>query len=97
MLRGKQRSYLKGQANKLNPIIHVGKGGLDQALIDQMDEALAAHELVKGKVLKNSLEEVRDVAEKLATSCEAEVVQVIGNVFILYRRNKEKPIYILPQ
>ncbi|NLJ83313.1 MAG: ribosome assembly RNA-binding protein YhbY [Halanaerobiaceae bacterium] len=96
MLSGKQRSYLRGQANKLNPIIHVGKGGIDQALIDQMEEALTAHELVKGKVLKNSLEEVRDAAEKLAESCNAEIVQVIGNIFILYRRNKEKPIYKLP-
>ncbi|MFI5359650.1 MAG: ribosome assembly RNA-binding protein YhbY [Halanaerobiales bacterium] len=97
MLSGKQRSYLRAQANKLNPIIHVGKGGIDQALIDQMEEALTAHELVKGKVLKNSLEEVRDVAVKLAESCNAEIVQVIGNIFILYRRNKEKPIYTIPQ
>ena len=96
MLNGKRRSYLRGQANKLSPIIHIGKDGINQGVIDQLEEALGNHELVKGRVLNNSLEEAKDSANELAESCEAEVVQVIGNVFVLFRRNEEEPIYILP-
>ena len=96
MLTGKQRSYLRGEANELNPIVHVGKEGLSQAVIDELDEALDDHELVKVRVLDNALSEVKDVAYELAETCEAEVVQVIGNVFILFRRNQEEPIYNLP-
>lgn len=96
MLNGKQRSYLRGQANKLNPIVHIGKEGINQALIEQFDKALEDHELVKGRILNNSLKEAKETANKLAENCNAEVVQVIGSVFILFRRNEENPIYILP-
>ncbi|MFP4661356.1 MAG: ribosome assembly RNA-binding protein YhbY [Halanaerobiales bacterium] len=96
MLNGKRRSYLRGEANGLNPIIHIGKEGINQGLIEQLDEVLEKHELVKGRVLNNSLEEVKDAAHELADSTDAEVVQVIGNVFVLFRRNEEEPIYILP-
>ncbi len=96
MLTSKQRSYLRSQGNKLDPTIHIGKEGLSTGVIEQVNIDLADHELVKGRVLQNSLEEVRDVADKLATKCKAEVIQVIGNVFILYKRNEEEPIYNLP-
>ncbi|MFW6306246.1 MAG: ribosome assembly RNA-binding protein YhbY [Bacillota bacterium] len=96
MLTGKRRSFLRGKANRLNPIVHVGKDGINQGLIDQLDEALEDHELVKGRVLNNALEDVRNVANELAESCDAEVVQVIGNVFVIFRRNEEEPRYILP-
>ncbi len=95
MLNGKRRSYLRGKANRLDPIIHIGKDGINQGLIDQLDEALENHELIKGRILNNSLEETRDAANELAESSGAEVVQVIGNVFVLFRRNEEEPIYIL--
>lgn len=95
MLNGKWRSYLRGKANRLDPIIHIGKDGINQGLIDQLDEALENHELIKGRILNNSLEETRDAANELAESSGAEVVQVIGNVFVLFRRNEEEPIYIL--
>lgn len=96
MLNGKRRSYLRGQANKLSPIIHIGKDGINQGVIDQLEEALEDHELVKGRVLNNSLAEVKDTANELAESCRADLVQVIGNVFVLFKRNEEEPVYILP-
>ncbi|HLV09571.1 MAG TPA: ribosome assembly RNA-binding protein YhbY [Halanaerobiales bacterium] len=96
MLSGKQRSYLRGQANRLEPIIHIGKDGITEGLIKQVLEALEAHELIKGRVLQNSLEEVEDVARQLIEECGAELVQVIGNVFILFKRNEEEPVYHLP-
>ena len=96
MLSGKQRSYLRRQANKLEPVIHIGKDGINDGLIKQLLEALEDHELIKGRVLQNSLEEARNVAEQLAEECGAEPVQVIGNVFILFKRNEEEPVYHLP-
>lgn len=96
MLNGKQRSYLRGEANELNPIVHVGKDGISEGVIEDLDKALADHELVKGRVLDNALTDNKDAAHELAEDCNAEVVQVIGNVFVLYRRNPEDPIYKLP-
>ncbi|MFW6270837.1 MAG: ribosome assembly RNA-binding protein YhbY [Bacillota bacterium] len=96
MLSGKQRSYLRGQANDLNPIVHIGKGGISQAVIEELDEALYDHELVKIRVLDNALTEVKEAADELAEKSNAEVVQVIGNVCVLFRRNQEEPVYKLP-
>ncbi len=96
MLTGKQRSYLRSQGNRFDPIIHIGKEGITTGVIEQVNKALEDHELVKGRVLKNALEEAREAAKELAGECEAEVVQVIGNVFILFKRNPEEPVYNLP-
>ena len=96
MLTSKRRSYLRGQANRLNPIIQVGKDGLNERLVEQLDAALSDHELVKSRVLDSSLIEIKDAANKLAEETNSEVVQTIGNVFILFRRNEEEPQYILP-
>lgn len=96
MIDGKRRSYLKGQANNLNSIIQIGKDGISQGLIEQTEKSLENHELVKGRVLNNSLVDAKEAANELAQKCEAELIQVIGNVFVLFRRNNEKPIYILP-
>lgn len=96
MLTGKQRSYLRGQGNRLEPVIHIGKDGLTASVIEQVDKTLDDHELVKGRVLNNSLEESRDVAQLLADKCSAEVVQVIGNVFLIYKNNPEESVYNLP-
>lgn len=96
MLTSKQRAFLRSQAHSLKPITQIGKGGISQALINQVDTALEARELLKGKVLNNSLLSAREVAEKLAELCHAEIVQVIGNKFVLYRRNQEEAVYLLP-
>lgn len=96
MLSGKQRSYLRSQANKLDPIIHIGKDGITQAVIDQVDEALNDHELIKGRVLNNSLVDARSAADRLAEMCKCDIVQVIGNVFVIYKRNEEESIFNLP-
>lgn len=96
MLTSKRRAYLRGQANRLNPIIQVGKDGITEGLIEQLDAALSDHELVKGRILNNSMEELREAANQLAEETDAEIVQLIGNVFVLFRRNDEDPKYILP-
>ena len=91
-LTSKQRAQLRGLANSIDTILHIGKDGLGDNLIAQADTALEARELVKGKVLENSLLSAWEGAEALAKATRAEVVQVIGTKFVLYRpsHNKEK-------
>lgn len=96
-MTSKQRAYLRSLANPLQPIVHVGKGGLTDTVEKQADDALAARELIKGKVLETAPDSARDSAEKLAQAVNAEVVQVIGRVFVLYRRNDEEPKITLPR
>ncbi len=96
MLTGKQRSYLRSLANNLQPIFQVGKGGINDNMIKQFSEALEARELIKATVLRNAECDTRTVAEELAESVGAELVQVIGNKFVLYRESVKAPVIELP-
>lgn len=89
MLTGKQRAQLRALANSMDTIVHVGKGGISDALIKQTDDALKARELVKGKVQENSELTAKEAGERLAGDCSAETVQIIGSKFVLYRENKK--------
>lgn len=93
MLTSKQRSYLRSLANTVEPIFQVGKGGIGENLIRQFNDALEARELVKATVLKNADEDAREICEEIAEQTGAEVVQVIGSKFVLYRESvKHKEI-----
>lgn len=96
MLTGKQRSYLRGLANTVQPIFQVGKGGIGDNMVKQFNDALEARELVKATVLKNALSDSRDVCEELAKATGAEIVQVIGNRFVLYKESKDNKVIELP-
>lgn len=96
-MTSKQRAFLRGQANTLDPIVHAGKGGVSDTMVVQADDALTARELIKGRVLETCPESVRDVAELLAEKTNSEVVHVIGRTFVLYRRNMKEPKIILPR
>lgn len=72
-------------------IIQVGKGGITESVIDSVAAALKARELVKGKVLENSMLTAREACDALAEACKAEPVQVIGTKFVLYKRNNKEP------
>ena len=89
-LNSKQRAQLRGLANDIDTIIHVGKDGIGGNLIKQADDALEARELIKGKVLENSPLSPREGAEELAVATRSEVVQVIGTKFVLYRESHTK-------
>ena len=90
-ITSKQRSQLRGLAAAEDTIIQVGKGGISDSLIDSVSAALKARELVKGKVLENSMLTAREACDALAEACGAEQVQVIGTKFVLYKRNEKEP------
>ena len=89
-LTSKQRAQLRSLASTLDTIIHIGKDGISDNLVKQADDALEARELIKGKVLENSMLTAREAAEELKTLTRSEVVQVIGNKFVLYRMQHDK-------
>ena len=97
MLTSKQRAYLRGLANGLDPILHMGKGGLSDAMIRQADDALTARELLKGKALETAPISARETAQAIAEAVGAEVVQVVGRTFVLYRRYEKEPQIPLPK
>ena len=74
-------------ANNIDTIFQVGKSGVTETLIKQVDDALTARELIKLKVLETAPDSQRDTAEKLAEATNAEVVQVIGTKIVLFRIN----------
>ena len=96
MLNSKQRAFLRGLANRIDTILIVGKGEITDNIIKQADDALTAREIIKGKVLENSAYSSREAAEAIAEKCSADVVQVIGSKFVLYRRNDDEPVIELP-
>ena len=91
-LTSKQRSQLRGLANSIDTIVHIGKDGIGDNLTKQADDALEAREPIKRRALENSMLTAREAAEELARATRAEVVQVIGTKFVLYRpsHNKDK-------
>ncbi len=97
MLTSKQRAYLRGLANTLETILIVGKGEITDNIIMQADTALTARELIKGKRLETSSYSARECAELLAEKCGADVVQVIGSKFVLYRPDPDEPVIKLPK
>ena len=89
-MTSKERAALRGQANTLDVLFQVGKGGISDALIEQTDGALRTRELIKLRVLtETSPLTPREAAEEIAAKTGSEVVQVIGGVIVLYRYSKE--------
>ncbi|MDM5229086.1 ribosome assembly RNA-binding protein YhbY [Cytobacillus sp. NJ13] len=96
MLTGKQKRFLRSKAHHLNPIFQVGKGGVNENMIKQVGEALEARELLKVSVLQNCEEDRDTVAQQLSKGTKADVVQIIGNMIVLYKESKENKQIDLP-
>ncbi len=99
MLTGKQRSYLKGLAQNLDPVVSIGKSGLSDTIRKAIDENLEANELVKVSIIGESELDPKEVCNQIAEELHAEFVQAIGKRFVLYRqaREKENRRIILPR
>lgn len=91
MLDSKKRAYLRKLANPLDTLFQVGRGGVTENMVKQLSDALEARELVKMRVLENSLLTSREAAEELAEAVEGDVVQVIGSRFSIYRASTTIP------
>ena len=95
MLKSSQRAKLRAMANGIDPVVIIGKDGLGANFVQAVDEALEARELIKVKLLETAPVTVREAADFAAESTGADVVQVIGTRFVLYRRRKKEPKIIV--
>ena len=96
-MTSKERAALRAQANSLEPLFQVGKGGVSPALVAQAEDALRVHELIKLKVLLESAPDTpRNIAEEIAEKTGSQVVQVIGKKIVLYKESKDNKKIILP-
>ena len=96
MLNGKQRRYLRGLGHHLDPVVLVGKDGLTEGLFAALGQALGLHELIKVRLGESAGSDRRAIAEALAESSGAELVQVLGRTLLLYKRRAEEPSIELP-
>ena len=94
-LTSKQRAQLRGLANSLTPIVHIGKEGITEAVVKQTDEALEARELIKVQVLKNAPYETREACGLLCEAVHADPVLCVGNRFVIYRPARKDPKIVL--
>lgn len=90
MITSKQRAYLRSLANTTPSICQIGKEGITDNVIKQLDTALTARELVKSNVLDSAPCTAKEACNELAGILSAEPVQVIGKVFVLYRQSSDK-------
>lgn len=96
-MTSKQRAYLKGLAMTMDPIFQIGKASLTPEIVIALDEALEARELIKISVLKNCMDDPKEIADMMAERTRSQVVQVIGKKIVLYRESKEKKKIELPK
>lgn len=89
-LTSKQRAQLRGIANSIDTIVHIGKDGINDNLIKQANDALLAREIIKCRVLENSMLTAREACDALSRATRSEQVQVIGAKFVLYRQHHDK-------
>ena len=96
MLTGKQKRYLRSLAHNIDPIFQIGKAGINDNMISQIDETLENRELIKIHILQNDFDDKNDLAQTLSQATNSEVVQVIGSMIIIYRESQENKEISLP-
>lgn len=97
MITSKQRSYLKSLAHNIDPTVYIGKQGLTENIIKELETGFETRELVKVKIQEGSVLEPKATASELAEKLNAEFVQAIGRKFVLYRESKDNKQIILPR
>lgn len=96
MLKGKQRAYLRSIANTLKPITQIGKEGVTESFLEQLDNMLKSREIVKVTILENAGLDTKETANAVCEALRAEFVQAIGFKFTVYKKNQEEPKIIFP-
>ena len=97
MITGKQRAYLRSLAQKITPIFQIGKNGIEETFLVQIEQALEKRELIKIKVLENSGMETREASDIICSKIGCEGIQAIGNKIVLYKKSKNNPKIELPK
>lgn len=92
MITSKQRAQLRGLAQSMETVLQIGKGGVTEAVIESANNVLRTRELIKCKVLENSMLTAREACDALCEACRADPVQVIGTKFVVFRRNPQNPV-----
>ena len=85
-LKGKERQFFKKEAHSIKPIFQIGKGGLSEEMIQQIQFAIEKRELIKVSLLQNTMEEPQEAAEVLAEQTGSTIIQVIGYTIVLYKQ-----------
>lgn len=96
MITSKQRKFLKAMVHPMDPTVYIGKNGLTENTIKEMDNYLRVHELVKVKLQDGCLDDPKELANLAAEKLGAEFVQAIGRKFSLYRASEDH-IIVLPR
>lgn len=96
-MNSKQRAYLRALANKIDACFQIGKNGLNENLINQLNDVLEARELIKITVLENSPDTVKESADEISKKTDSIVVQVMGNKITLFRQKKKDSKIELPE
>lgn len=89
-LKGKQKRFLRSKAHHLQPIFQIGKGGVNNAMLTQIEEALEKRELIKVSLLQNTEEVATDVATVLTKEINCDVVQIIGRVLVVFKPSSQE-------
>jgi len=95
-MTSKQRAYLMSQASNMDPIFQIGKASLTPEIITALDEALEKRELIKVSVLKNCIDDPREIAAVIGERTHSEVIKVIGKKMIFFRQARKNSKYNLP-
>lgn len=96
-MTSKQRAYLRGLAQKIDPIFQIGKSGISDNQIEQLSNALEARELIKISFLDSIPDDKNSIAEEIATKTNSEIVQIVGKKLTLFRKSTKKPKIELPK
>ena len=96
MITSKQRSYLRSLSNNITSIFQIGKGGIDDNMLQAIDSALEARELIKISILNNSDYGAREASDEICKKLKCEGVQAIGKKIVLYKQSSKKPVIELP-
>lgn len=97
MLTGKQKRYLRSSAHNIDPTFQIGKGGINENMIQQISETLEKRELIKIHILQNNFDDKKDLAAIVSQQTQSELVQIIGSMIVLYKESEENKEIKLPQ
>lgn len=96
MLTGKQKRFLRSKAHHIEPTFQVGKSGVNENMVAQLNDILEKRELIKIHVLQNNFDDKDDLAQTISGATESEIVQVIGSMIVLYKESTENKKIELP-